>query len=74
MEHLHSAPRQRNEEAGMIVFASSVALFVAGAAFGATIVHWYEGSGTAWGPLSVSLLIGVLAAEGLRRALAKPPN
>jgi len=55
----------------MIAFASSLALFVAGAAFGATVAHWFDGAGTDWGPLATSLLIAVIAAEALRRALAK---
>jgi hypothetical protein len=59
------------EEATMIVAASTLALFLAGAVFGATIAHWFDGSGTAWGPLSTSVLIAVIAAEALRRALAK---
>ena len=55
----------------MIVLASSLALFVSGAAFGATIAHWFDGAGADWGPLCTSVLIGVVAAESLRRALAK---
>ena len=51
----------------MIVLASSIALFIAGAAFGASIDHWYVGAGSEWGPLSVSLLIAVIAADNLRR-------
>ena len=53
----------------MIVLASCIALFVSGAVFGASIDHWYVGAGTAWGSLSTSLLIAVIAAGGLRRAI-----
>lgn len=62
------------EEAGVAVFASGVALFISGAAFGATISHWYDGVETAWGALCASLVIAVLAAEGLRRALTRPQS
>jgi hypothetical protein len=60
------------EETGVAVFASGIALFMSGAAFGATISHWYDGADTAWGPLCASLVIAVLAGEGLRRALSRP--
>lgn len=56
----------------MTAFANSLALFASGAAFGASIAHWYFGGASAWGPLSTSVLIAVIAAENLRRALAKP--
>jgi hypothetical protein len=67
-----SAVKIFDEEVHVAVLTSSlaIALFVAGAAFGATVAHWYDGSGTAWGPLCASVLIGLIAAEGLRRALA----
>ncbi|HEY2629536.1 MAG TPA: hypothetical protein VGI57_10430 [Usitatibacter sp.] len=55
----------------VLISSLAVALFVAGAAFGATVAHWYDGSGAAWGPLCMSVVIGVIAAEGLRRILAK---
>ena len=57
------------EEAGVAVFASGVALFISGAAFGATISHWFDGADTAWGALATSLLIAVLASAALRRVL-----
>ena len=55
----------------MTVLASSVALFVSGAAFGASIAHWYAGGGDVWGSLGASVLVAVIATEGLRRALAQ---
>ena len=56
----------------MVVLASSVALFVSGAAFGASVAHWYMGGGNVWGSLSTSLLIAVIAAVNLRRVVARP--
>jgi len=42
--------------------------------FGASLAHWYAGGGSAWGSLSVSLLIAVIAAENLRKALRSRPS
>ena len=70
---MSTAPQTR-EEATVAVFASALALFIAGAAFGATIGRWYDGADTAWGALGTSLLIAVIAAAALRRALARPPR
>ena len=53
----------------MNALANSIALFVSGAAFGASVAHWHAGGGSAWGSLSASLLIAVIAAENLRKAL-----
>ncbi len=64
-------PSRSPAEASAAVFASAVALFISGAAFGATISHWYDGADTAWGALVTSLFIAVLAGEGLRRALSR---
>jgi len=58
----------------MIVFASCIALFIAGAVFGASIDHWYVGAGSAWGSLSASLLIAVIAADNLRRRFSQAPK
>jgi len=55
----------------MIVLASSAALFVSGAAFGASVAHWYAGGGNVWGSLSASLLIAVIAAANLHRVVAR---
>ena len=54
----------------MTVLASSVALFLSGAVFGASIAHWYLGAGGAWGTLSTSFLIAVLATESVRRLVS----
>ena len=55
----------------MVVFASGVALFLAGAGFGASIAEWYFGIGSWSGSLGASLLIAVLAAGSLRRAFTQ---
>lgn len=55
----------------MIVFGNCFALFLSGAVFGASIAHWYAGAGNAWGPLSTSLLIAVIAAASLSRTFAR---
>jgi len=55
----------------MVVLASSIALFLSGAVFGASVAHWYFGAGADWGPLSTSFLIAVIAAESLRRAFVR---
>jgi hypothetical protein len=55
----------------MTVFAGCIALFLSGAVFGASIAHWYWNGASAWGSLSTSLLIGVIAAESLHRLFAR---
>jgi hypothetical protein len=55
----------------MVVLASSLALFGSGAVFGASVGHWYAGAGSAWGSLSASFLIAVIAAGNLHRAFAR---
>jgi hypothetical protein len=55
----------------MIVAANGIALFVSGAAFGASIAHWYAGGGSAWGPISTSFLIAVIAVANLSKAFAR---
>ena len=55
----------------MIVFASGLALFLAGAGFGASIAEWYFGVGSWSGSLGASMLIAVLAAGSLRKAFAQ---
>lgn len=55
----------------MNVIASSIALFASGAAFGASVAHWFAGAGDVWGSLATSVLIAVIAVEGLRRTLAR---
>ena len=55
----------------MIVFAGSIALFLSGAVFGASIAHWYWSGAGAWGSLSASLLIAVVAAGNLHKAFTR---
>jgi hypothetical protein len=55
----------------MVVFGNCIALFISGAAFGASVAHWYGGAGNAWGLLSTSLLIAVIAAASLSRTFAR---
>jgi hypothetical protein len=55
----------------MIVFGNCFALFLSGAVFGASVAHWYAGAGNAWGSLSTSLLIAVIAATSLSRTFAR---
>lgn len=55
----------------MLIFANCLALFLSGAIVGASIGHWHAGAGSAWGSLSASLLIGLIAAENLRKAFTR---
>ena len=56
-------------EVKMSVIASSLALFIAGGVFGASIEHWHSGAGNTWQAVGASLLIAVIAAENLRRRI-----
>ena len=55
----------------MVVFAGALALFLAGAGFGASIAEWYFGVGSWPGSLGASMLIAALAAASLRKELAQ---
>lgn len=55
----------------MPVLANGLALFLSGAAVGASIGHWHAGAGNVWGSLSAGLLIAVIAAENLRKAFTR---